>query len=247
MSSITFNSIDLSTYNLSLKKSSLPWQFSADSVLIQNKSYSSESRQPPRTISFDITVTGATSATLKTNLDAIKAALNTTSDKQLILSTLSDRYWNARFSSFSGEFKSPTVFSGSLDFTCVDPFAYGTSEVSNTYTDNENPETITETAGGTALIEPVYTFTSSVLDATASIRIRNETTDMEMTWGPGAIGIGGVLIIDCSTWIVTLNGTASMLLLSTAHEFPLLSPGANTIKVYGFTGTVNITYRNRYA
>jgi predicted phage tail component-like protein len=242
--SFSFDGNDFSTYGLIVTGHNAPINQITDSVQLQDKAYAGDSKIPAKTISLDIAITADDVDTLKTNLDTIKRLLNYQEDKHLILDSLSDRYWGARFNGFSGKIKN-SLFTGAMDFVCNDPYAYG-AEVSNDYTDNEEPETITETPGGSALIEPLYTLTSSVLDATASIRIRNETTGMEMTWGPGAIGVGGILSIDCTNWYVQMNGVASMLLLSAGHQFPLLTPGANTIKIYGFTGNVNITYRNKY-
>lgn len=241
--SLSFDGHDLSAYGLIVTGHNIPAIQSANSVQLPDKAYAADSMITAKSISLDVAITAASITTLKTYLDTIKYYLNTQTDKHLILDSLDDRYWLARFQALSGKIKN-NLFTGSLDFICNDPCAYGNTEISNDYTDNEEPETITETPGGSALTEPVFQLTSSVLDATATIRIRNETTGMELTWGPGAIGIDEVLLIDCSLWHVTLEGVASMSLI--AGQFPLLSPGANTIKVYGFTGNVNITYRNRY-
>ena len=245
--SFTYRGYDFSTYGLVVKERDIPMTHEVDSLQLHYKAFATDSKIPPKTISLSVAVTAADVTTLKTNLDIIKRLLNTQVDEHLILDSLSDRYWLARFTGLTGKFKG-VMFDGNIDFLCLDPYAYGNSEISHDYPDNENPETITETPGGTALIEPVFVLTSSVIDATATIRVRNDTLGMEITWGPGAIGIGGILSIDCSLWHVTLNAIASMSLVAAGSQFPILSPGeANIIKVYGFTGNVNITYRNKYA
>jgi phage-related protein len=53
-----------------------------------------------------------------------------------------------------------------------------------------------------------------------------------------------VLEIDCENMLVKLNGVEDMLLASGA--FPSLLPGANVINVSGFSGTLNIAYREKY-
>ncbi|MBN1690455.1 MAG: phage tail family protein [Dehalococcoidia bacterium] len=211
-------------------------------VQLVYKAYADDSKLTPKTISLGVAMTADDIATLKTNIDTVKGLLNTNVDQHLILDSLNDRYWNARFKSLTGRIKN-VLFQGSLEFLCLDPCAYGNDEVSEDYTDNEDPEIITITPGGSALIEPVFILTSSVVDATADIRIRNETLGMELEW-TGAIGIGGQLSIDCAIWHVMLNGVASM---NITGQFPVLSPGiANVFEIYGFTGNVNITYRNRF-
>lgn len=242
--SFTYRGYDFSTYGLIVKDRDIPMTHEVDSLQLHYKSFATDSKIPPKRISLSVAVIAADITTLKTNLDTIKRLLNTQVDENLILDSLSDRYWLARFIGLTGKFKG-VMFEGNVDFLCLDPYAYGNSAISHDYTDNENPETITETPGGTALIEPVFTLTSSVVDAAATIRVRNNTLGMEITWGPGAIGIGGILSVDCSLWYVTLNGTASM--ATVVGQFPVLSPSeANSLKVYGFTGNVNIAYRARY-
>jgi hypothetical protein len=164
-------------------------------------------------------------------------------DEALILDSLSDRYWNARFQRLTGKFKG-IMFDGTLDFLCLDPYAYGNSEISHDYTITTSPQTITETPGGTAFVEPVFLLTSSAA-ATATRKVENHTLSMEISWGPLAMGVGGILSIDSALWYVTLNAVASM--ATVTGEFPVLSPGvANSIIVTGLTGNLNITYRNKF-
>jgi predicted phage tail component-like protein len=218
-----------------------------DSVQLHHRAFAGDSKVQPKVISLNIAMTAASIATLESNIDTVRRLLNTQVDEHLILDSLSDRYWLARFQNLTGKPKN-LIFEGNIDFLCLDPYAYGNSVISSDYTDNEDPEEITITPGGSALIEPVFTLTSTVVDAAATIRVRNDTLGMELTWGPGAIGVGGQLVIDSSIWHVTLNGVASMSLTDPSGLFPVLSPGvANLIQVYGFTGNVNIAYRNKFA
>jgi len=242
--SFTYRGYDMSAYGLIVKSREIPMQHDIDALNLHYRAFATDSKIIPKTISLSVAVTAATVVTLKTNLDTIKRILNTQTDETLILDSLTDRYWKARFKNLSGVFKVLT-FDGNVEFLCLDPYAYGTSLISNDYDDAAEPATINETPGGTALIEPIFTLTSSVDDGAADIKVNNTTLGMEIEW-TGAITIGAKLEIDSSLWHVSLDGVASMATVS--GQWPVLSPGVvNIIEVYGFTGNVNILYRNKYA
>jgi len=107
-------------------------------------------------------------------------------------------------------------------------------------------DTVVETTGSTASIEPVYTLTAGENLVAVTIKLANVTTDEELQW-TGSLANGEVLEIDVPNWIVNKEGAASM--ATVTGQFPRLAPGAaNTLTVTGFstTGTLNITYRNRF-
>ena len=242
--SFTYRGNDFADYGLVVKERSIPMEHRIDSIPLHYRAFATDSKVEAKPISLDITVTAASVTVLKTNIDTIKRLLNTQVDERLILDSLSDRYWWARFRSLTGKFKG-IRFEGSVDFICLDPYAYDNNEVSPDYIDNEEPETIQVTPGGTALIEPVFTLTADGQQHGVTVKVKNDTLGMEIQWA-GDLENGEQLAFDCSTWIVTLEGAASMSAVS--GQFPVLSPGvANQIEVYDFTGNVNITYRNRYA
>ena len=241
--SFTYRGYDFADYGLVVLERDIPMEHEIDSVWLHYEAFATDSKIAPKTISLSIVVTAASVAALKTNIDTIKRLLNTQVDETLILDSLDDRYWNTRFKSLRGKFNG-IKFEGVLDFLCLDPYAYDSAEVSNDYTDNEEPETIQETPGGTALVEPTFVLTSSVNDGAAVIKVNNDTLSMQLQW-TGAIAIGEKLTINCATWYVDLDGAASM--ATVTGQFPVLSPGvANQIEVYDFTGNVNIGYRNKY-
>jgi phage-related protein len=95
--------------------------------------------------------------------------------------------------------------------------------------------------GGTGDAEPVITLTADEDHGTATISISNGTETIIWT---GAFDNADVLVIDCSKWLVTLNGTASM--SGVSGEFPLLKPSTTSLTITGFSGKVEITYRSRY-
>jgi len=246
--SLNFAGTDLRDYGLITTSYDLPVTQDAQSIRLQNKAYAWRSSLTPKLMSFGIIVTAATNALLITVLDNIKTKLNTREDAALILDILSTRYWNVRFDSLTGGFISPVAWKGSLSFTALDPLAYSTSETSTgPHTINETPETIIETAGGTANARPVYTLTAGEALNGIAVELSNTTTGITLTW-EGDLADTDVLTIDCANWLVSKNDTPSMATVS--GQFPYLVPGSNTLTVTDFYnavgGTLGIVYRARY-
>lgn len=102
---------------------------------------------------------------------------------------------------------------------------------------------LTETAGGTEQTYPVYTLTADDTLADTTVEIENETSGQTFEW-TGSLVADDVLVINCQTGHVTLNGVASMATVD--GQFLHLLPGANVINVSGFSGEINFTYRPRY-
>jgi len=103
--------------------------------------------------------------------------------------------------------------------------------------------TITETVGGTADVLPVITLTCDEDLGATTITITNNATGEVFEW-VGTITTSDVLVINCETWLITLNSVASM----SGHDgdFITLKPGSNEIVISGFSGTLKMTYRDRY-
>ena len=242
--SLSFDSTDLGQYGLSIVSREVPLGFQSESVQLQDKAYANDSLAIPKVIALNVNILGTTIATLKTNLDSIKEVLNTRVNAELILDSLSDRYWMARFESLTGQIKG-SLFSGSLVFMSYDPFAFNTSETLHEYNIDADPKTVQPTVLGTSRVEPVYTLTAGELLTDITLKVENTGTAMELVW-EGTILDGKDLEIDVANWHVTNNAVASMATVS--GEFPYLNLGVNSIKVTGFstTGSVDIVYRKRY-
>lgn len=245
--SLSFNGVDLSAYGLVVTNKNLPIKKISDYAQLMDRSYSFDSKPPPKPISLNVSVRATSKAILEGYLDSIGLVLNEISDQQLILDSLSDRYFNARVENFEGAFEGPMLWRGIADFICYDPFGYDIVETSSDHTIDADPKTITETPGGTAVINPVWTWTPQ--DTYAGITIHNTTTDEEITW-TGAINAAQVLEIDTVLWIVKLDGVESMTI---SGRFPRLLPNiANSIEIsdaWGAgdpAGNLNIKYRDRY-
>jgi len=246
MPSITYNGVDLSaaTYDLVVTTSDPSAQLVSESFQLLTKSYSPEGKFPPKSLVMGVSVTGTSRADIESKLDSIKAVLNQRMSKKLILSTLSDRYWMARFQGLSGSYPSPTMFRGTLSFTCFDPFAYAVTESDDTYDLDADPKVITVTSEGSADSEPIlYLKAGEAWDA--SVSISNAGIGMVFEYS-GAIADGHTLIINCQSWYVSLDGSTAMADIS--GQFPVLKPGANSISVVGFgvLGTLRIRYRARF-
>ena len=107
----------------------------------------------------------------------------------------------------------------------------------------ETTTQLTETVGGTGIVDPVITLTADMALGSVTIIVANATTGDTIQW-TGSIDDEDVLVFDSEKWLVTLNGTASM--STVTREFITLQPGANVITVTGFSGEVEITHRSRY-
>jgi len=222
----------------------IPFSQEASSVQLLDKSIADDSLKPPLIITLEVAVTGTSGADLDGKLDSIRKALNEYGDRELALDYLSDRYWMARFNRFTGDYLSPDVFKGTLEFICYDPLGYGNSDISHEYTIDENPEGIVEDTGGTGIIRPVYTLTAGAILTGVTIILVNTNTKEQIEW-TGSMAEGEELVIDTDRWIVELEGVASM--GTVEGQFPTLVPDtSNLILVSEFSGTLTITYKNRY-
>ena len=245
--SFTFDSTDLSTYNLIVTSSAgnMLRQL-ASFVQLKDRGYSAGIERPPKPVSLDIKVTGINRANLDSNLDNIKMILGAEIDSQLILDIISTRYYMARLTDFDGRYKSAFMFEGSIDFICVDPVGYSTTLTeSNHPLITTDPKTVVETTTGTGMINPVYTLTAGAVLGAITVKLENTTTDEELQW-TGTLTTNDELEIDVANWTVKKNDVASM--SGVTGQFPRLQPGANSIKVTAMavTGVMDIVYRNTY-
>jgi phage-related protein len=130
-SSFSFNGIDLGAYGLRLR--TRDEIFSQDTELSQllDRSYPSSSVRPGAPKNLDVVITAANFATLRSNIDSIKAALNSRIDCILTIDSITDRYWLARFASMNRTTKGTSrTWEGTISFTAHDPPAYANSATS---------------------------------------------------------------------------------------------------------------------
>jgi len=245
MASLTYRGTDLSAYGLIVTRHDIPMNHGADSVQLQDRSFAGDSKILPKTISLDIVISAADAATLTSRIDSIKRLLNTQIDEELILDALNDRYWLARFSQLSGVFLSADVFKGTLDFICFDPFAYAVAPSSDaTAIANAVADNAVIFTGGNALIRPVYTILSDAIRVGTNVILHSDNTDEEIEW-TGNLANGTVLVFDTALWVVKKNTVEDMATVD--GQFPtLVQDTTNLILTAGFTGTLTVTWRNRY-
>jgi len=246
--SLTYDGIDLSAYGLIVTSPSpaLVGFIGADLIQLPDLSYATGSILPPKSLNLSVIVKAASSALLKSYLDSIKRICGQRQEKQLRLDILDDRYFLARYEGLNGRMISPYAFEGELVFSADDPLAFKLTETSSDFNINADPKTITEAVGGTAYVKPVYTITAGENHVGITLKIENTDTGEELQW-EGDLANGEVLTIDVGLWVVKKEGTEDM--ADVSGQFPRLIPGEdNHIKVTGFsnTGTLNITYRERY-
>jgi len=244
--SLSFNGTDLSQYGLTIAKREVPLEFSSEGAQLQYKAYATSSLIIPSIITLNISVTGASLATLKTNLDSIKQVLGNREDAKLILDSLTDRYWWARFQSLTGVI-SGLAFIGNLSFIAYDSFAYDVDETTHTYDAGDflaDPQTLVLTVGGTTRTEPLYTFTAAEALNAITLKLENLNTDMELQW-EGSLANTDTLKVNVASWVVLKNDVADMAI---SGAFPYLIPGSNSIKVtaFGTSSALTIVYRKRY-
>ncbi|MDD4873401.1 MAG: phage tail family protein [Dehalococcoidales bacterium] len=245
MASFTFNSVDLSDYDLSVISSNF-FEFSQSLPYTQLQDYAliGGYKRNALGLKMNVVIQGTNAADVISNLDNVKKTLVGEDEEQLILDSVNTRYWNARLESLDGEFVSNTIWQGTLTFLCPDPLAYSTTETSSDFNIDADPDTISETMDGTAITKPVWTLTAGETLTDVTIKLENVITGEELQW-TGSLVDEDELEIDSANWTVKLNGTSAMTITG---EFPRLQPGSNTIKVTAFstTGTLNITYRDAY-
>lgn len=245
--SIEFNNVDLGDYGLVVNSASTNRQ--AQDINFQrlhDKAYAFPSGKQPKIIAMEVSVTGTSRSNLDSNLDNINLTLVTDTSHALKRDALSGRYWNALLQVFEGRYYSAVLWRGILVFMCADPLAYDNTQTSSDHLINADPDTVIETTGGTAYIEPVYTLTAGEGLAAITLKVENTDTAEELQW-IGSLANTEELEINVPLWIVYKEGVADM--ADVSGQFPRLKPAqANNIKVTAFstTGTLNITYRDTF-
>lgn len=252
--SMTFDGNDLSDYELIVTSpgASLYGQI-VSHVQLQERGYAFRPQREPRRIRVAFDVTGNSRSDLDSNLDNIRRIVTQLTVKELKFDSLSGRYYNAIFERLQGNYRQAAKFSGSMSFICPDPVAFSTTEMDKDHDVNDDPKTLyepkdsDEVVGGSAFLLPVYTFEAGADLSAITLIIKNETTVEELQIADLTLDNGKKLVIDCSLWLVTNDGTAEM--ANVTGKFPRLQSNLRnqfTITNFGSLGTLNITYREAY-
>lgn len=137
-----------------------------------------------------------------------------------------DRYFNAYPLSFNYTYLPGTILASAAftcDFFCADPFAYSDTPISDSRVTSSDTFALNNT--GNAFVYPIFTITAGGSSIT-SISITNNTTGRNITYSNTLLA-GGILIIDCTNFIVINNGTED--LTNFSGSFLWLNPGSNEL------------------
>ncbi len=254
MYSLSFDGNDMDDYNLVVNSpGDNPYGQIVPTIQLQDRGYAFRPQREPRRIAVRFEVSGSSRSNLDSNLDNIKRLLTTLVVKQLIFDTLTGRYFMAILERFEGNYISAFLFRGTMRFICPDPVGHSTTENSVTQDVDADPKTLylptdsDEVIGGSAFLLPVYTFTAGEDLSGITLLIKNETTIEELSIASLTIANTEVLVIDCSTWLVTKEGAAEM--SNVTGKFPRIEPNLRnqfTITNFGSLGTLEVTYREAY-
>lgn len=199
---------------------------------------------------------------LRAKLDALKAALNTSTDAGIRFDAwCPDRYWlgSLRDGIESGYTRGGVEFD--IEFVCADPFGYSTGETVQSVTVDESPESFSvpssEVMGGSIDALPVWQYTAA--GAVSSVIVANSTIVGDSLRWVGSLSAGHLLRIDAARWTVEKSTDAGATwtdarsgisdnLDGSASVFPRLWPGvANACTLTGPTaGSLVVTYRARW-
>ena len=133
MGSINFNGTDLSSYGV-VTRATYPASQNTAMLPVRDTAIAGLTSLQSRVITLEISVSGSTYDEVQNNLDSIKSVLNNRNTCPLIISTLPDRFWDARFESIQGQFIASRLWSGYLTFVIPDPLAYSITEIESEHT-----------------------------------------------------------------------------------------------------------------
>ena len=127
-----------------------------------------------------------------------------------------------------------------IDFLCVDPFAYDPL-VTLSQSITTNPQNFNITNSGNAVAKPIFTITAN--QNIPALTFLNTTNSQTFTIS--GIVSTNVVVVDAYNMPVTLNGLNYYKVFS--GSFIMLASGVNTLQVSGTTNaTVQTTFANTY-
>ncbi len=175
-------------------------------------------------------ITGTSYSNLLSRIDAFSGWLYGDTDKELIFSNRSTKYYNAQILGKIRDTRLNAVKSRiDFNFTCNNPFAYDTTETSDDQTITVNDDTYILANGGHYYAWPVITITFN--QAQTHIYLQNNTIPGNRMDIAKAFNLGDEIEIDCWNGTIRLNGSLSPIGLGDGGqglaEWPLLAVGNN--------------------
>ena len=186
---------------------------------------------------------------LTSKVEELAAFLYSDTDKELITSKQTDRYWNVQYLDSPIIEQRDNYALVNLEFTCNDPFAYDTTPDSEPDgSPPVNPIIVNDTSfiianAGHYYAYPVVTITFNA-DQT-HIYVQNNNIDDNRFDISKAFEIGDELEIDCKNGTIKLNGNYAPAGLGDGGqelaEWLILAKGNNEIQVGTADATIDIT------
>lgn len=183
---------------------------------------------------------------LTTALENLAAFLFSDTDKKLISSKQTDRYWYVQYLDYEIVDQKDDYATVTLNFDCIeDPFAYDTTATTDSQTITTSGTTYVLANAGHTYAYPVITITFN--QAQTHIYVVNNTI-VDNTANrfdiSKAFSSGDVLVVDCKNGTVKLNGAANYVGFgdggSGLAERIMLAVGSNELEVGSTDATINV-------
>lgn len=254
--SLSIDGTDLSQYGLYVTRGTLPGMPDAEEnvrVIGQmDGGVSSPRTYAPKQIVTEVVISAASYSLLLAAIDDIKAVLMPREDVEVQWDRWTDRYYLGRSTLRDIALEGPTLARGEIVTVCADPFAYATTESTETadLDVGTEGETVTVTAGGTTFSYPTILF--EVTGTRSNLTIEHDALDTRIIY-TGQLVFGDKLRVNCdpAEWLVEKmpvgEDAYAAVMDSIDGQFPYLEVGANEFTIYHFSGDVTWTWRNRYA
>lgn len=244
----SFGGTDLSDYNFYCYDIEKPFMSKQEDVSFNPPKRMGKIQVSKKLTDYQITLKGYIEATshsdLITKINALAGFLYSDTDKALILSNENDRYWNVQYLDYIEIGKKDNYTLIDLVFDCPnDPVAYDNTPDTDSQTITVLNTTFNLTNSGHYYAYPVFTITFN--QAQTHIHIENNTIEDNGFDISGPFVSGDVLVINCKTGVITLNGTTNYTGFGdggdSMYEYILLAVGVNQIEVSSDDADINIT------
>lgn len=180
---------------------------------------------------------------LTTALGNLAAFLFSDTDKKLISSKQTDRYWYVQYLDYEIVDQKDDYATVTLNFDCIeDPFAYDTTATTDSQTITSSGTTYVVANAGHTYAFPEITFTFNQSQSHIYIA-NNAITDNRFNISK-SFASSDVLVVDCKNGTIKLNGVSSPAGFgdggSELAEWIMLAVGNNELEVGTDDATINV-------
>lgn len=179
---------------------------------------------------------------LTTKIENLAAFLHGDSDKKLISSKQTDRYWNVQYLDYEVIEQKDDYAFVNLTFTCHDPFAYDTTATTSDETITTSGTTYVVANAGHTYAFPEITFTFNQSQSHVYFA-NNAITDNRFNISK-SYAASDVLVVDCKNGTIKLNGVSSPAGFGDGGdglaEWIMLAVGNNELEVGSDDATINV-------